>query len=50
MSATTRSTQDSQNSFTVAPIDYKNQRQGYIYAILGSEKISNITDVSCSVA
>jgi signal transduction histidine kinase len=36
---------DSQNSFTVAPIDYQNQRQGYIYAILGSEKISNITDV-----
>ena len=37
--------EDSQNSFTVAPIDYLNQRQGYIYAILGSEKISNITDV-----
>jgi len=33
------------NSFTVAPIDYQNQRQGYIYAILGSEKISHITDV-----
>jgi signal transduction histidine kinase len=33
------------NSFTVAPIDYQNQRQGYIYAILGSEKISLITDV-----
>ena len=37
--------EDSQNSFTVAPIDYQNQRQGYIYAILGSEKINNITDV-----
>ena len=37
--------EDSQNSFTVAPIDYQNQRQGYIYAILGSEKSSNITDV-----
>jgi two-component system OmpR family sensor kinase len=36
---------DSQNSFTVAPIDFQNQRQGYIYAILGSEKTSNITDV-----
>jgi len=36
---------DGQNSFTVAPIDYQNQRQGYIYAILGSEKISHITDV-----
>jgi signal transduction histidine kinase len=33
------------NSFTVAPIDYNSKRQGYIYAILGSEKISNITDV-----
>jgi signal transduction histidine kinase len=33
------------NSFTVAPIDYKSKRQGYIYAILGGEKISNITDV-----
>lgn len=37
--------EDGLNSFTVAPIDYGNQRQGYIYAILGSEKISNITDV-----
>ena len=37
--------EDSMNSFTVAPIDYQNQRQGYIYAILGSEKISHITDV-----
>ncbi len=36
---------DSQNSFTVAPIDHQNQRQGYIYAILGSEKISHISDV-----
>jgi len=36
---------DNVNSFTVAPIDYQNQRQGYIYAILGSEKISHITDV-----
>ena len=34
-----------QNSFTVAPIDFDSRRQGYIYAILGSEKISNITDV-----
>jgi len=34
-----------QNSFTVAPIDFNNQRQGYIYAILGSEKINRITDV-----
>ena len=34
-----------QNSFSVAPIEVNNQRQGYIYAILGSEKISNITDV-----
>lgn len=33
------------NSFTVAPIDHGDKRQGYIYAILGSEKISNITDV-----
>lgn len=37
--------QDGQNSFSVAPIDYQNQRQGYIYAILGSEKINHITDV-----
>jgi signal transduction histidine kinase len=36
---------DSVNSFTVAPIDYQNRRQGYIYAILGSEKISHITEV-----
>ncbi|MCP4388549.1 MAG: HAMP domain-containing histidine kinase [Gammaproteobacteria bacterium] len=34
-----------QNSFSVAPIDIDNQRQGYIYAILGSEKISRISDV-----
>ncbi len=33
------------NSFSVAPIDYQNQRQGYIYAILGSEKINHITDL-----
>jgi signal transduction histidine kinase len=33
------------NGFTVAPIDYHGQRQGYIYAILGSEKINHITDV-----
>ena len=33
------------NSFTVAPIDLGGQRQGYIYAILGSEKINRITDV-----
>jgi two-component system OmpR family sensor kinase len=36
---------DGQNSFTAAPIDFGSERQGYIYAILGSEKISNITDV-----
>lgn len=34
-----------QNSFSVAPIDIDDVRQGYIYAILGSEKISVITDV-----
>jgi signal transduction histidine kinase len=34
-----------QNSFTVAPIDFNNQRQGFIYAILGSEKINRISDV-----
>ena len=33
------------NSFTVAAIDHQDQRQGYIYAILGSEKISHITEV-----
>jgi len=32
-------------SFTVAPIDHDGKRQGYIYAILGSERISHITDV-----
>ena len=36
---------DRLNSFTVAPIDFGNQCQGYIYAILGSEKINHITDV-----
>ncbi len=34
-----------QNSFTVAPIDYEGTRQGYIYAILGSDKIGHITEV-----
>jgi len=34
-----------QNSFSVAPIDFNKQRQGYIYAILGSEKINRISDV-----
>jgi len=34
-----------QNSFTVAPIDHEGYRQGYIYAILGSDKISHITEV-----
>ena len=34
-----------QNSFTVAPIDYKGTRQGYIYAVLGSDKIGHITEV-----
>ncbi len=33
------------NSFTVAPIDFEGERQGFIYAILGSEKIGYITDV-----
>ena len=37
--------EDGVNSFTVAPIDLGGQRQGYIYAILGSEKINRITDV-----
>ena len=37
--------EDGQNSFTVAPIDYQDQRQGYIYAILGSEKSHHIIDV-----
>ena len=34
-----------QNSFTVAPIDHEGNRQGYIYAILGSDKIGHITEV-----
>ncbi len=34
-----------QNSFSVAPIDFDDQRQGYIYAILGSEKINRIYEV-----
>ena len=33
------------NSFTVAPIDFEGQRQGYIYAILGSDKIGHISEV-----
>jgi len=33
------------NSFTVAPIDIEGQRQGYIYAILGSDKIGHISEV-----
>jgi len=37
--------ESSANSFVVAPIDFGSQRQGYIYAILGSEKINHITDV-----
>jgi signal transduction histidine kinase len=37
--------ENGQNGFTVAPIDYQNHRQGYIYAVLGSEKINHITDV-----
>jgi len=36
---------DRQNSFTVAPIDYEGNRQGYIYAILGSDKIGHISEV-----
>lgn len=31
--------------FSVAPIDFDGQRQGYIYAILGSEKIDHITEI-----
>jgi signal transduction histidine kinase len=34
-----------QNSFSVAAIDYMGQRQGYIYAILGSDKIEHISEV-----
>ena len=34
-----------QNSFTVAPIDFEGLRQGYIYAILGSDKIGHISEV-----
>ena len=33
------------NSFSVAAIEHQGQRQGYIYAILGSDKIGHITDV-----
>ena len=33
------------NGFTVAPIDHRDERQGYIYAILGSKKINHITEV-----
>jgi two-component system, OmpR family, sensor kinase len=33
------------NSFTVAPIDFDGRRQGYIYAILGSEKVDHITEL-----
>jgi len=33
------------NSFSVAPIDFDGKRQGYIYAILGSEKIDHITEL-----
>ena len=36
---------DRPNSFTVAPIDFEGERQGYIYAILGSDKIGHITEV-----
>ena len=31
--------------FSVAPIDFDGKRQGYIYAILGSEKIDHITEI-----
>jgi len=31
--------------FTVAPIDFDGSRQGYIYAILGSEKIDHVTEL-----
>jgi signal transduction histidine kinase len=34
-----------QNSFSVAAIDYRGLRQGYIYAILGSDKIEHISEV-----
>ncbi len=37
--------EDRQTGFTVAPIDFGNERQGYIYAILGSEKITHVTDL-----
>ena len=33
------------NSFSVAPIAFDGKRQGYIYAILGSEKIDHITEL-----
>ena len=33
------------NSFSVAAIDHHGHRQGYIYAILGSDKIDHITEV-----
>lgn len=36
---------DRLNSFTVAPIDFDGNRQGYIYAVLGSDKIDHITEV-----
>ncbi|HHJ35624.1 MAG TPA: HAMP domain-containing histidine kinase, partial [Gammaproteobacteria bacterium] len=32
-------------SFSVAPIDFDGKRQGYIYAILGSEKFDHITEI-----
>ncbi len=34
-----------QKSFSVAPIDVNGKRQGYIYAILGSEKFDHLTEI-----
>ncbi len=34
-----------QQSFSAAAINFDGKRQGYIYAILGSEKIDHVTDV-----
>ena len=39
------SSESQHKGFSVAPIDFDGQRQGYIYAILGSEKIDHITEI-----
>jgi len=39
------SSESQRKGFSVAPIDFDGQRQGYIYAILGSEKIDHITEI-----